>query len=123
MRIFLLILGLTLSLYATDWHHSLEKAQAAAADSGKPVLALFMRQGCPHCTRLEQETLSHPVIQKTIAEHYTPLWIDTTKNPQVVRQSGVTIRGVPAAAILEEGKRPRQMIGFRDPMGMMGFLK
>ncbi len=123
MRLFTLLLLFAALLHATEWHKSYTEAKAAASKSAQPILALFMREGCPHCDRLEQESLAHPAIQRAIKEGYTPLWIDTTQNPQAARQMGLNIRGVPTAVILEEGRTPRQMVGYRDPMGMMGFLQ
>lgn len=123
IRFIALLFATFLSSYAIEWKSDYSQAQALAQETGKPILVLFMRQNCPFCHRLEAETLSSPVIQKAIREGYIPLWIDTQKTPEQVRETGVRIRGVPTAVLMRDGQVNAQMVGFRDPMGMMGFLQ
>ena len=122
MRLTVLFLTLFLSLQASGWQEDFAAAKALAQEENKPMLVLFMRPNCPFCTRLENETLTHPAIQKRIEEGFVPVWIDTQSNPRQVQASGLSVRGVPTAVIVQNGKEQARMVGFRDPMGMMGFL-
>lgn len=44
------------------WHGSLPEALVAARASGKPVLALFVGEGCGPCTEMETITLADPEV-------------------------------------------------------------
>lgn len=55
------------------WDRDFEGALSAAAESGKPVFALFQEvPGCAGCQRFGREVLSHPLIVEAIENEFEP---------------------------------------------------
>jgi thiol:disulfide interchange protein len=79
--------------WISDWHQAVEKSQA----TGKPALVLFTADWCPSCRQFESSTLSDSAVKKHLADNYTLVVVDLTKqegpNLDRARECGVT--GIP----------------------------
>ena len=49
------------------WPEDLDRARAAAAASGRPLLIQFTSAGCPYCRRMEREVLSDRDVRQLLA--------------------------------------------------------
>lgn len=108
---------------ALDWLVDYKEATARADAEGKPVMALLMRQTCPYCRMLLNDTLVNDAIVKEIEKNYVPLMIDVEEEPQKTAEIGLNPRAVPATYIIEGGRVISTLIGYRPPMEFMRFLQ
>ena len=49
-----------------------EKARQKAIAQHKPLLVLYVKDGCPFCTKLEEEVLTDRHVRNYIKKHYVP---------------------------------------------------
>ncbi|MFP4249384.1 MAG: thioredoxin family protein [Armatimonadota bacterium] len=67
---------LTISAWAAgsvQWHEDFAAAKHAAANTGRPIVAVFHSSGCGPCERMEDETLADPEVAGVIAERFEPV--------------------------------------------------
>lgn len=124
MKKVVFLLMLASSLLAIDWITSYDEALEIAKKSNKPVLVVFLRDNCPYCVKLREETLENPAIGEAITKDFIPLYIDTNNNPADVKKSGLYLQGVPASFVIDsKGKQKSKLFGYQPPMVYMGFLQ
>ncbi|NLO04624.1 MAG: thioredoxin fold domain-containing protein [candidate division WS1 bacterium] len=61
---------------AAGWHEDFATAQAAAAETGRPVMAVFHSVGCGPCTQMTTETLAAPAVAALAAERFEPVAVN-----------------------------------------------
>jgi thiol-disulfide isomerase/thioredoxin len=110
-------------IFAFEWLTDYGEAAARASEENKPVMALLMRQTCPYCRMLLDETLVNDTIVKEIERNYVPLIIDVEKDPEKTVEIGLNPRAVPATYIIEGDRVTATLIGYRPPMEFMRFLQ
>jgi protein disulfide-isomerase len=76
---------------ALTWDTDLARAQQAAAQSNRLVLAHFWGTWCQPCMRMEHEVLSKPNVGTALAPHYVAVKIQVEQgmNEALARQYGV----------------------------------
>jgi len=87
------------------WHYELDKAQAAAKASGKPIHVVFSTVWCGPCKAMAKSVYPQDKV-KAAMEKYEPLYIDGDEYPQVVKK--YKVRGYPTFLVLDaEGELQR----------------
>jgi thioredoxin-related protein len=119
-----LILAFAASVFGAEWLENYGEALEKARDQKKLVLVVVMRQSCPYCRMLIDETLPNKAINDKIESEFIPLLLDTEENPKQVAASRLTSSAVPATFILNAyGETKATLIGYRPPMEFMRFLQ
>lgn len=119
MSLALAVLLLVASLVAgadeqVRWHQSFEAAAAAAAQSGKPIMAVFSAgAGCGWCTEFETQTLTATEVVE-LAEDFEPVQV------QALRREDLSTRYLVAAYptvmfLTPEGKVLDKVAGYLPP--------
>ena len=100
------------STMLTIWHDSFAEAQAAAAESGKPILADFTGGAwCPWCVKLEEDVFDKDEFKQWAREKVTLLELNypsnaaaaSIQNVELAKRYGVS--GYPTVLLLTpEGK-------------------
>lgn len=104
------------------------KALENARNNNKPVLLIFDAVWCPYCKKLNNETLRHKEVLKTLAG-YEKLHVDIDKNPDDAESFKVAPAsrggdGIPAIVIFSpQGKELARTAGFMEPKEFNQFLK
>jgi thioredoxin-like negative regulator of GroEL len=65
------------------WQANLRAAHRVAVRDNKPLLLVFGAEWCHFCTKLEQESLSHPALARYINDTYVPVHLDFDKDERV----------------------------------------
>ncbi len=87
MRIFFLLLTLTLALNATQdivkslgYYTNYAQAVALAKKEHKPLMLVVVTSYCPWCRKFERKTLAHQEVQKRVSQHYVAVIVDRNKD-------------------------------------------
>ncbi|CAD7774236.1 Thiol:disulfide interchange protein DsbD [Candidatus Methanoperedenaceae archaeon GB50] len=83
------------------WYTSYDEALNLSAESGKPVMIYFWADWCPVCTNYSHETLSDPVVVKTLGEDFVLLSIDLDNNEQKGVAGMYGVRYPPATVFVD----------------------
>jgi len=90
-----------------SWDSALEEAKKV---NRRIVLELYM-DGCPHCTRLHNETHADTKVADTLNSKYVPVRLEGRSHMDVVKKFNVT--GAPTTLVLSpEGKELHRFPGF-----------
>ncbi|MDR2905658.1 MAG: DUF255 domain-containing protein [Helicobacteraceae bacterium] len=112
------------NLSAVDWYDNYGAALEKAREENKKVLVVVMRQSCPWCRKLINETLPAEAIDAKIQAEFVPLMLDTENNPREVDRSRLRAESVPASYILNpSGEIVNAQMGYLQPMQYMRFLQ
>lgn len=108
----------------TIWHESLEEAQAASLESGKPILADFTGSDwCTWCIKLKKDVFETPEFKSWASENVTLLELDYPKrgiqSPAIRKQNSelkdrYAIQGYPTVLLLDDQG---------EIMGKLGYMK
>ncbi len=85
------------------WQAGLDAALREAERTGRPVIAYVTSNHCPHCTRMERDTLSNRDVQGAILSGFVPLYINADVDAATAGRLGV--RGVPSTVIISPERR------------------
>jgi len=55
--------------YETEYETALKKARK----SGKKLLVVYVKEGCPFCQKMEDELLTEQYVRRYIKKHFVPL--------------------------------------------------
>jgi thioredoxin-related protein len=95
------------------WHGSIAAALAAAATSGKPVMAYFSSSRCSWCARLDRETFGDAGV-RGLAGGFEAARVDAGKDPAAGRAYGIP--ALPTVLFLNaDGKTLHRVVGFKPP--------
>ncbi len=87
---------------------------AAAKESGRPLLVNFTASWCIYCKKMKKETYANPAVIAYVKERYTPVRVDTQKEPSLAAQ--YYVRSIPVIWFLtSEGQRITSLPGYVDP--------
>jgi thioredoxin-related protein len=90
-----------------SWDSALEEAKKV---NRRIVLELYM-EGCPHCTRLHNETHPDAKVAETLNSKYVPVRLEGRGHIDVVKKFNVT--GAPTTLVLSpDGKELHRFPGF-----------
>lgn len=90
-----------------NWNSALEEAQKADRHI---VLELYM-DGCPHCTRLHNETHVDDQVARTLNDGFIPVRLEGRSHMDVVKQFNVT--GAPTTLVIgKDGKELHRFAGY-----------
>ena len=53
-----------------------EKARTKAIKERKMLFVLYVKEGCPFCTKLEEEVLTDKDVRNYVKKHYVPLIVN-----------------------------------------------
>ncbi|MHC4601584.1 MAG: thioredoxin family protein [Planctomycetota bacterium] len=101
-----------------SWITKPKEAEAAARESGKPILAHLRAEKCKWCRKMERSTHPDPRVLR-ILNRVVPLWLDVSKpsarfGRDLLRKAG--LKGVPATLILDDRwNLVRAVSGFKAP--------
>ncbi|MDR0665308.1 MAG: thioredoxin family protein [Helicobacteraceae bacterium] len=110
--------------FGADWLDNYGEALALAKEQNKPILTIVMRQTCPYCRMLINETLPMKAIDEKIQKEFIPLMLDTEENPEQTAKSRLRAAAVPASFILSpNGEVQATRVGYAPPMEYMRFLQ
>jgi thiol:disulfide interchange protein len=90
-----------------NWSSALEEAQK---ENRRILLELYM-DGCPHCTRLHNETHVDDAVIQAVNAKYVPVRLEGRSNMDIVKQFNVT--GAPTTLVFAaDGKELHRFPGF-----------
>jgi len=93
------------------WRQDWQAALAEAKKANLPLLLELYLDGCPHCARLANETLSDPAVVKAINERFIPIRLEGRGHMDLVRQFQVT--GAPTTLLFSaQGEEIHRVTGF-----------
>lgn len=72
---------------SSDWYSNYNNASKEAEKTGKPLLILFVHEGCPECSRMDQ-ILTFSETQKSI-ENAVKVRLEFMENGELLRQLNV----------------------------------
>lgn len=116
----LLALGGSAHAGTIAWHDSLSSALAASRVSGKPVLALFVGEGCGPCTEIQTITMTDPQVVAAVAGFEAA--VINTLTERVVA-THFLVASVPTVKFLHsDGTVVFDNVGFASPEQFLGIL-
>jgi thioredoxin-related protein len=124
MRKLAFLLAFAIAAFGAEWLENYGEALKRAREENKPILAIVMRQSCPYCQMLLNQTLPTKAIDTKIINEFIPLMLDTEENPAEVEKSRLRANAVPASyVLLPNGELRSTRIGYAPPMEFMRFLQ
>jgi YHS domain-containing protein len=101
-----------------DYATALEEARTA----NRPLWIQFTGPWCPHCTRMEHESLPHPVIVQHARESFVPLMLRSDIHEQLAQNFHVT--GLPATIVVAPNREVVAVQqGYLGPGDLDAFLR
>ena len=91
------------------WQPTLAEARAAAAETGVPVLIHFTGLNCIHCTIMDREVFSDPVVQRSLRSNVAAVLVNRDLDAAVAAKFGID--RVPADVILYPDGQRDQHVG------------
>lgn len=116
----------TQAAQAISWlsEANLEKAQAQAAESGKPVFVDIGAEWCGYCKKMKKNIFTDNVVASAMNAGFVPLSLDGEKGDGQALVSKLGINGFPAQLILDsKGNVLKKNIGYLNAEGLLAFLK
>lgn len=102
------------------WHASLSAAMATSRVSGKPVLALFVGEGCGPCIEMQTITMTDPQVVAAVAGFETAVINTLTER---VLATHFLVATVPTVKFLHsDGTVVFDNVGFASPEQFLGLL-
>jgi len=102
--------------------NSYKEAHAKALETKKPMMILFVTQGCPWCQKLKHQVLKKEEVDALIQNAFIPVMIDkeTEAFPKALMPFAV-----PTLAFVEptEEQKVFQIIGYKPIEEMLTLLK
>lgn len=105
-----------------QWMDDPSEALAAAAQSGKPILAYFTSDHCGYCRKMDKETWSTPAVGRLVGEGFVPLRLHADEHPDEV--AALRVRAFPTTVLISpEGKAFAGKPGFLEPLELAEFVR
>jgi thiol:disulfide interchange protein len=101
-----------------NWNSALEEAKK---ENRRVLLELYM-DGCPHCTRLHNETHADAGVVQEVNSQYIPVRLEGRSHMDIVKQFNVT--GAPTTLVFgADGKELHRFPGFYSPLDYLKQLE
>jgi uncharacterized protein YyaL (SSP411 family) len=96
------------------WQPDYESAVKEAAAANKPILLELYMDGCGHCARLHNETLTADQVIAAVNTGFVPVRIEGRGRLDLVKKFDV--KGAPTTLIVSpQGQEVHRFIGFQSP--------
>lgn len=103
------------------WMDSPDKALETAKQSGRPIVAYVTSSNCRYCRKMERETWSKPAVARLVRQGWTPLRINASRNPKIVKS--LRVRAYPTTVLVaSDGKAYASITGFKPAEDMQEVL-
>lgn len=86
------------------WVEGFESGLHQANRTGRPALLYFQARWCSWCHIFERDILIHPLVRRSIAQHYVPVLINYDARPELFRHLGGV--GLPYTVIVSPAGDP-----------------
>lgn len=104
------------------WIEDPSEALAAAAQSGKPIMAYVTSTNCGYCRKMEKETWSEPAIGRLVGQNFIPLKLLADDHPEAV--AALKVRAFPTTVLITpQGKAFAGKPGFMEPLEVVQLLR
>ena len=101
-----------------DWKTGLNLAR----QKQRPIYVFIKSDHCPHCVKMEKETLLNPGVADTLNRDFIPVLIDADQDRPLIKKLGC--KGYPDSRFLSpDEKTIFQFYGFQGPDVFAIFLK
>lgn len=105
-----------------EWLEDPSEALAAAAESGRPILAYVTSTNCGYCRKMEKETWAEPAVGRLVGQNFVPLKLLADDHPEVV--AALKVRAYPTTVLISpEGKAFAGKPGFLEPLELAQLVR
>ena len=99
---------------AVRWVGDLGTAKQLSERTGKPMLIVFGAEWCGYCTKLNDDTLSHPQVSRYINEGFVPVHLDLDEQKWAAKI--LEVRTLPCSVVLApNADQLGRIVGYEEP--------
>jgi thioredoxin-related protein len=105
-----------------NWRDNWDSALEEGKKENRRILLELYLEGCPHCSRLHNETHGDDKVAQEVNSKYIPIRLEGRQNMDIVKKFNVT--GAPTTLLFSsDGKELHRFAGFYSPSDYLEQLK
>ncbi len=97
--------------YETDYEVALQKARK----SGKKLLVVYVKEGCPYCQKMEDELLTEKYVREYIKENFVALILNKHLSKNIPKQLKAPFAPITYIIDPKTQKIEKVIMGYMEP--------